>query len=111
MGFLQAPGGRDRIAYRSYQVMAYVTGAALILMTVGAVWKYLLHQHVGGWYSAGWVLHGYAYIVYLAFVVRVTIRERWPLQQMLGVGLAGTIPAVGIIVERRLTATRNASSS
>lgn len=106
MGFLQAPQGRDRIAYIFYQVMAYVTGAALALMTVGAFMKYALGMTVGSWYAAGWVLHGYAYMVYLAAVVRVTIRERWELKQMLLVGLAGTIPALGVIVERRLTARR-----
>ncbi|NDB18539.1 MAG: DUF3817 domain-containing protein [Actinobacteria bacterium] len=106
MGFLQAPHGRDRVAYMFYQVMAYLTGAALAVMTVGAIMKYLLGLAVGSWYAAGWIFHGYAYMVYLAAVVRVTIRERWELKQMLLVGLAGTIPALGIIVERRLTASR-----
>ena len=106
MGFLQAPHGRDRIAYLFYQVMAYVTGAALAVMAIGALMKYAFGMHVGQWYAAGWVFHGYAYMVYLAAVVRVTIRERWELKQMLLVGLAGTIPALGIIVERRLTARR-----
>ena len=108
MGFLQAPTGRDRNAYKSYQFMAYVTGAALAIMSVGMFLKHVLGMHVGNWYAAGWIFHGYAYVVYLAFVVRVTIRERWPLTRMIGVGLAGTIPALGIIVERRMTAARNA---
>lgn len=106
MGFLQAPRGRDRWAYGMYQVMAYVTGAALAAMTIGAVMKYVLGAQVGGWYEAGWVFHGYAYMVYLALVVRVTIRERWDFKQMVLVGLAGTVPAMGIVVERRLTARR-----
>ena len=106
MGFLQAPRGRDAWAYGFYRVMAYVTGTALAVMTAGLIAKYLFGAHVGGWYAAGWVFHGYAYVVYLAAVVRVTIRERWPLNQMITVGLAGTIPALGVIVERRLTATR-----
>ncbi|MBU6213801.1 MAG: DUF3817 domain-containing protein [Actinomycetales bacterium] len=107
MGFLQAPRGRDRVAYGMYRVMAYVTGVALAVMTVGLIAKYVFGVAVGGWYAAGWVFHGYAYVIYLAMVVRVTIRERWPLNQMLLVGLAGTIPALGVIVERRLTATRS----
>jgi integral membrane protein len=106
MSFLQAPGRRDNVAYSFYRTMAYITGAALAVMSVGALLKYGLGVHVGSWYAAGWILHGYAYVVYLAAVVRITIRERWPLQQMFAVGLAGTIPAVGIIVERRLRAVR-----
>lgn len=106
MGFLQAPRGRDRVAYGMYQAMAYVTGAALAVMTIGAVMKYLLGVHVGNWYEIGWVFHGYAYLIYLAMVVRVTIRERWAFKQMILVGFAGTIPALGVIVERRLTASR-----
>lgn len=86
--------------------MAYATGFALAVMTIGLIAKYLFGAQVGGWYEAGWVFHGYAYVIYLAAVVRVTIRERWPLNQMITVGLAGTIPALGVIVERRLTATR-----
>jgi len=111
MGFLQAPRGRDRVAYVSYQVMAYVTGVALAVMTGGLIAKYVFGVAVGGWYAAGWMFHGYAYVIYLAMVVRVTVRERWPLGQMVGVGLAGTIPALGVIVERRLTATRRRAGS
>jgi integral membrane protein len=91
-------------AYRRFQVMAWVTGLVLAVMTVvGLPWKYLLGNDGATWYSVGWQLHGFLYMVYLVTVLDVAIRARWAPGRTALVALAGTVPFMSFVFERRLT--------
>ena len=83
--------------------MAYVTGVLLAFMTVvGLPYKYLLDGDAA-WYGLGWMLHGYVYIAYVAVALDLVFRLRWGLLRALGVVLAGTIPFMSFVAERKVT--------
>ncbi|HEX6887214.1 MAG TPA: DUF3817 domain-containing protein [Candidatus Nanopelagicales bacterium] len=91
-------------AYKRYQVMAWVTGLLLAVMTViGLPWKYLLGNEGSTWYAVGWQLHGFLYMVYLVTVLDVAIRARWSPGRTVLVALSGTIPFASFVFERRIT--------
>jgi integral membrane protein len=91
-------------AYKRFQVMAWVTGVLLAVMTVvGLPWKYLLGNEGSTWYAVGWQLHGFLYMAYLVTVLDVAIRARWNPGRTVLVALAGTIPFASFVFERRIT--------
>ena len=91
-------------AYKRFQVMAWVTGVLLAVMTVvGLPWKYVLGNEGSLWYAVGWQLHGFLYMVYLVTVLDVAIRARWAPGRTVLVALAGTIPFMSFVFERRIT--------
>jgi len=91
-------------AYKRYQVMAWVTGLLLAFMTVvGLPWKYVLGHEDSLWYAIGWQLHGFLYMIYLVTVLDVAIRARWTPGRTVLVALAGTIPFLSFVLERRIT--------
>lgn len=91
-------------AYKRFQVMAWVTGVLLAFMTVvGLPWKYLFDNEGALWYSLGWQLHGFLYMAYLVTVIDVAIRGRWTPGRTVLVALAGTIPFMSFLFERRIT--------
>jgi integral membrane protein len=89
-------------ALARYRVMAYVTGVLLAFMTVVG----LPYHHIFGgdaaWYAAGWMAHGWAYIVYVAVSLDLVFRMRWNLLGALGVVLAGTIPFMSFVAEAKV---------
>jgi integral membrane protein len=48
-------------------------------------------------------IHGYLYIGYLATVADLARRAGWSLLRTVGVMLAGTVPVLSFVVERRTT--------
>ncbi len=91
-------------SYRRFQVAAWVTGTVLAFMTVvGLPWKYLLGNGEATWYAIGWQLHGFLFMVYIVTVLDVAIRARWAPGRTALVALAGTIPFLSFVFERRIT--------
>ena len=91
-----------RGALLRYRVMAYTVGVGLILLVfVGMPLQYL----AGDATVVGIVgpLHGFLYIVYLLAAADLFRRVRWPVTQLVWVILAGLVPFVAFVVERRVT--------
>ena len=87
-----------------FRIIAYVVGVVLIvLVLVGMPLKYLAHQ--AGIVETVGPAHGFLYLVYLVAAFDLGRRARWSLGRMLAVMLAGTIPFVSFIAERRVTAS------
>lgn len=90
-------------ALTRYRVMAYVVGAWLILLVLVAMpLKYLadsptLVEIVGP-------VHGFLYMIYLVTTVDLAFRARWSPVKTVLVMLAGTVPFVSFVAERRVTA-------
>lgn len=64
------------------------------------------HYAFGGeaaWYSWGWMLHGWAYIGYVAVALDLVFRLKWGLLRALGVVLAGTVPFMSFVAERAVS--------
>ena len=87
-------------AVRRYRVMAVVVSVALFVLLFGIVLRYGFdHEGFSKAYSP---VHGLLYMVYLATVVDLARRLRWSLARTVGVMLAGAVPVVSYLVERRV---------
>lgn len=90
-----------KAALTRYRVLAYVTGVLLLLLTLNLVLKYVLDQKgLGAWVA---IAHGWMYLLYVIFAVELWFRTRLPALPMIGVVLAGTIPAMSFVAERWVT--------
>lgn len=84
-----------------YRVMAYITGAVLIVLCfVGIPLQLAAHNSVV--VNDVGTVHGILYIIYLVVSYLLTRRLRLPLGPTLLVLLAGTIPVLTFVVERWL---------
>jgi integral membrane protein len=90
-------------AMKRYRVMAWVVGVGLlVLVLVGMPLKYL-----GGDPTVVAIvgpIHGFLYMGYLALTADLGVKSRWPVPRLLLVALAGTIPFVSFVAERKVTA-------
>ena len=85
----------------AYRVLANVVGVLMVLLTVG----FVLHYGAGDARLSHLVAlpHGYLYFVYVIVSFLLSRRLRLPLQRTLLVLLAGLVPFLTFIVERKLT--------
>jgi integral membrane protein len=85
-----------------YRVMAYVVGVMLLVLVLVAMpIKYFGHNGapvalVGG-------AHGFLYCVYLLAAFDLALRARWSAKGTVLVLLAGTIPFLSFVAERKVT--------
>lgn len=91
-----------RAALTRYRVMAYAVGVMLlILLLVAMPLKYLADSE--GVIGVVGPLHGFLYAVYLLATLSVGTKSLWTFRRTAGVMLAGTIPFLSFVVERRVT--------
>lgn len=85
-----------------YRVMAYVTGVVLATSClVGLSFEpWAVGETVR---QVLWTAHGYLYIVYVAAAFHLSVKARWRLVKTLLVLLAGTVPFMSFVAERRVT--------
>lgn len=86
-----------------YRVMAYVTGSFLLLLTLEIVLKYGFNggeSVLGGWIA---ITHGWIYVIYLVSVVDLWSSLRWPIGRLVVLVLAGVVPALSFVAERKVT--------
>jgi integral membrane protein len=87
-------------ALRRYRVMAIVVTVALFVLLVGMVLRYGFGEpEFSEAYSP---LHGLLYIVYLVTVLQLALAARWSLLRTVAVMVAGAVPVVSYLVERRV---------
>jgi integral membrane protein len=87
-------------ALTRYRVMAVVVSIALFVLLFGMVLRYGFdYAHFSEVYSP---IHGALYIVYLVTVVLLAQRARWSLLRTVGVMVAGAVPVLSYVVERRV---------
>ena len=84
-----------------YRVMAYVTGVVLIVLCALAISQLAVSD--AGLVNAVGTVHGLLYIGYLAVAYPLTRRLRLSPGPTVAVLLAGTIPVMTFIVERRIS--------
>jgi len=91
-----------RAALTRYRVMAYVVGVMLlVLLLVAMPLKYLADSE--GVIGVVGPLHGLLYAVYLLATLSVGTKSLWSFRRTVGVMLAGTIPFLSFVAERRVT--------
>jgi integral membrane protein len=97
-------------ALTRYRVMAYVVGVLLlVLVGVAMPLKYLADQP--GMVAVVGPLHGLCYMVYLVVAFDLAVRARWGFLRTAGVLLAGTIPVMSFVAERKVTRWVRAAQS
>jgi integral membrane protein len=90
-----------RLNVAFYRVMAYVTGVVLIVLCVLAVLQIAINDDAV--VKVIGTVHGMLYIVYLLVSYPLARRLRLAIKPTLAVLLAGTIPVMTFVVERRVS--------
>jgi integral membrane protein len=89
-------------ALTRFRVMAWVVGVFLmILVFVGIPLQVFAHNE--SVVSIVGPIHGFLYIVYLIFAFDLAVRARWPFVRTVLVLLAGTVPVMSFVAERKAT--------
>lgn len=91
-----------RGALQRYRVMANVVGVILVVFLLVAVPL----RYLGGeprLSKAISPVHGFCYIVYLGLTLDLARRVGWSVRRTVLVMLAGTVPFLSFVVERRMT--------
>jgi len=90
-------------ALTRYRVMAYLTGVLLlILVCVAMPLKYFADQPT--MVAIVGPIHGFLYMVYLVAAFDLAVRAKWPFVRTGLILLAGTIPVMSFVAERKATA-------
>ncbi len=89
-------------ALTRYRVMAYVVGVMLVLLVLVAMpLKYF--ADMPGPVAVIGTAHGFLYAVYLLAAFDLALRARWTALGTLLVLLAGTVPFLSFVAERKVT--------
>ncbi|EKU48696.1 MULTISPECIES: DUF3817 domain-containing protein [Brevibacterium] len=99
-----------RNALKFYRVMAIITGTMLMILTVEMIYKYLIAADpktalmFGDFNLAAAIAisHGWCYVVYLIGCFWLNQQMRWSLGRYLVLALAGVVPVMSFILERRI---------
>ena len=89
-------------ALTRFRVMAYVVGVLLlVLVFVAMPLKYFADQPT--LVAIVGPIHGFLYMVYLVTAFDLAVRAKWPFLRTLLVLLAGTVPVMSFVAERKAT--------
>jgi integral membrane protein len=99
---------RTTKALTRYRVMAWVTGAMLLVLVLVAMpLKYWADSTT--LISIVGPLHGFLYIGYVISAIDLAARRRWPVLRTLGVLLAGIVPFATFYAEHRVWQSEHAA--
>ena len=93
-------------ALTRFRVVAWIVGTFLLLLSVGILLRYtdLFGFRTDVVSRTVSPIHGFGYMVYLATGIDLASRRRWRPLTALGVLLAGTVPFLSFVAERKVTA-------
>jgi len=94
-----APGLKGALA--RYRVLAYIVGVGLLALCAGMILEYGFEQKK--FIAIVAPVHGFLYIVYLILAVDLGLKAKWPAVKTVLILLAGMVPFVSFIAERRVT--------
>lgn len=100
---------KDRSAFKRYRIMAFITGAMLLLLCIEMLLKYVFQvngldaQGTANPVIGAWVpfLHGWIYVVYLITVFDLWSRMKWSVGRILTLVAAGVVPVLSFVMEPR----------
>ena len=85
-----------------YRVVAYIVGVLLlVLVGVAMPLKYFADQPT--LVAVVGPIHGFVYMVYLVVAFDLAVRAKWTFTRTLLILLAGTIPVMSFVAERKVT--------
>ncbi len=90
-------------AWKFYKAMAYIVGTALAILTFVALpWEYLLGHGKSALTIAAWTAHGWLFPIYLIATFMLSLKLRWSLSKTAIIMVAGTIPLMSFVAEKRV---------
>lgn len=96
---------RVRGALTRYSVMAYITGVMLLWLCVDMVLQYIVFNiadiDTPGWFKFIAIAHGYIFMVYCVVCLDLGVKARWAPAKWVTTILAGVIPVLSFVLERR----------
>ncbi|MHB8341153.1 MAG: DUF3817 domain-containing protein [Mycobacteriales bacterium] len=98
-----SPSGQPRSwgsPLRRFRVMAYLVGVGLAILVFVAV-----PLQIAGYQAPVRIvgtLHGFLFPVYVVCTLELGIRRRWHVGKVLLVALAGTVPLMSFVAERKV---------
>lgn len=97
---------RARGAVQRYRVAAWVTGTMLLVLCVEMVLKYVVQADESVIRLIEWVpfAHGWIYVAYLVTVLDLWSTMRWGFGRLVAMVLAGVVPVMSFVLERRVHA-------
>jgi integral membrane protein len=88
-------------ALTRFRIAAYVVGTLLlVLVFVAMPMKYLFHSPT--LVAIVGPVHGFLYMVYLVIAFDLAVRSRWSFRRTALVLLAGTVPVMTFVAERKV---------
>jgi integral membrane protein len=88
--------------WKFYRIMAFVVGTVLLVLTVLLIWVRALGNPEPSFYAAAWTAHGYIFPIYVISTFMLSTKLKWPFGKTVLIMLAGTVPAMSFITERRV---------
>ncbi|HEU5107252.1 MAG TPA: DUF3817 domain-containing protein [Micromonosporaceae bacterium] len=95
------PAAGVRGALARFRVMAYVVGVGLLALCTAMILDYGFGQEQ--YTKIIGPVHGFLYILYFLATVDLALKVRWPVRRALLVLIAGMIPFVSFVAERKVT--------
>ena len=103
-----ADESKDRASFARYRVMAFITGAFLLLLCLEMFLKYALQLSgveadgsaapvLGSWIA---FVHGWIYVVYAVAVFDLWSRMRWGFGRIVALIAGGVVPVLSFVMER-----------
>ena len=85
-----------------YRIMAIVVGSVLIVLTLFLISVRGLGNPEPTFYAAAWTAHGYLFPVYVVATFMLSTKLKWSFGKTVLIMLAGTIPFMSFVTERRV---------
>ena len=95
---------------KRYRVMAWITGVMLLVLCVEMLLKFVVQVDDVVLRYFAWVpfAQGWIYVVYLVTVFDLWSTMRWRFGRLVTMALAGVVPVMSFILERRVHAQAQA---
>ena len=90
---------KARGVFTFFKVMAFLVGIGLLVLVLEMVLHYGFDNNALDWWPQP---HGFLYMIYLAATANLGFKVGWSLPKMVGIMLAGCIPFLSFVVERRV---------
>lgn len=95
---------RVATALKFFQIAATITGIFLIILVIRMILEYIVGVEIPEWGLYIAQAHGLAYMAYLVSILNLAPKALWPTSKWLLTALAGVVPFLSFVIERKRTA-------
>ncbi|MER5647451.1 DUF3817 domain-containing protein [Streptosporangium sp. NPDC002524] len=88
-------------ALKPFRILAYIVGVMLLVLVTCIVLRYGFGIEEPSKIVSP--IHGFLYMLYLVATMNLGMKARWTWPYIVGVMLAGTVPLLSFVFERKVT--------